>query len=360
MLKSRWMVGVVGLSLFAPSCAPAAHRPLTDTPSKIILFIADGAGAGHWAVARIATPDLEVNRFTALGLVDVRGWNHLVTESAQAASALATGERSVMGALSLSPDSVPRTTVLEIAQARGMATGLITTTRLTDATPAAFATHYPSRDHLQVARQMAAQHVTVLLGGGREIFTLAPTDGAETALAAMRQRYSYVETAEELEHLRPDTVELLLGLFAEGDMALAPERAPSLAAMTGTAIAILDREQNGFFLMVENEETDTQAHRNQGFDVLAAEMLAFNEAIAVAVAYQRRHHETLIIVTGDHETGGLTVQVDSTGAPTLRYTTTGHTAGLLPLFASGPGADRFRGLLGNDQVGRILRDLVQR
>lgn len=324
-----------------------------------MLFIADGAGAGHWTIARIAIPDLEVDRFSTLGLIDVRGWDHLVTESAQAATSLAIGERSVRGALGLGPDSAPRTTVLEIAQSRGMATGLITTTRLTDATPAAFATHYPARDHLEVARQMAAQRVTVLLGGGREIFAAAPADGAETALTAMRRRYSYVETAEELERIRPDTVESLLGLFADGDMALAPERTPSLAAMTRTGIAILDREPTGFFLMVENEETDTQAHENQGFDVLAAEMRAFDEAISVAVDYQRRHPETLIVVTGDHETGGVAVHVDSTGAPTLRYTTTGHTAGLLPLFASGPGADRFRGLLRNDQVGTILRQLVQ-
>ncbi len=303
--------------------------------------------------------DLTVDGFTTLGLVDVRGWNHLVTESAQAATALAIGERSFMGALGISRDSAPRTTVLEAAQARGMATGLITTTRLTDATPAAFATHYPARDHLEVARQLAAQRVTVLLGGGRAMFTTAPAEGTETALDAMRRRYAYVETEEQFARLRPDTVTMLLGLFADDDMPLAPARSPSLATMTRKAIEILDREPQGFFLLVENEETDTQAHRNQGFAVLAAEMRALDEAVAVAADYQRRHPETLIVVTGDHETGGVAVHADGAGQPVLHYTTTGHTAGLLPLFAKGPGAERFRGVLGNDEVGRLLRALVR-
>lgn len=360
MLISRWVVSAVALGLLTPSCAPATHPPAPDMPSKVILFVADGAGAGHWAVARIALSDLQVNRFSTLGLVDVRGWDHLVTESAQAATAFAIGERSVMGALGLGPDLTARTTVLEIAQARGMATGLVTTTRLTDATPAAFAAHYPARDHLEVARQLAAHRVTVLLGGGREIFSLAPAADSATALDVMRQRYTYVETADQLAEVRPDAVRSLLGLFADGDMALAPERSPSLADMTRAALAVLDREPSGFFLLVENEETDTQAHENQAFAVLAAEMQALDEAIAVAVEYQRHHPETLIVVTGDHETGGVAVHVDSTGAPALRYTTRGHTAGLLPLFAHGPGADRFRGLLPNDAVGRRLRELVER
>lgn len=192
------------------------------------------------------------------------------------------------------------------------------------------------------------------------MFALAPAGDTVTALEVMRQRYTYVETADQLARLRPDAVRSLLGLFADGDMALAPERSPSLAEMTRTAIAVLDREPRGFFLMVENEETDTQAHENQEFAVLAAEMRAFDEAIGVAVEYQRRHPETLIVVTGDHETGGVALHVDSTGAPVLRYTTRGHTAGLLPLFAHGPGADRFRGLLGNDDVGSRLRELLER
>jgi alkaline phosphatase len=363
MKKRSVLPGATVLACLIASCTSSSGTPVSapnsDTPPRIILFVADGAGLGHWTVARVAIGRLAVDDFEAFGLVDTRGSNHLVTGSAPAATAYATGTRTVMRALGLGPDSQPRPTVLEVGMERGMASGLITTTALTDATPAAFCTHYPARDHLEVARQMARHDITVLMGGGRSFFRLASTDTTESVLAQLRARYTYVESAAELTSLSLDTVSTLLGLFSERDMPLAGARAPTLAGMTQTALEILDRDPDGFFLMVENEETDTQAHHNEPFDIIAAEMRAFDEAIEVAVAYRRRHPETLIVVLGDHETGGLAVHTDSTGAPTLRYTTGGHTAALVPIFAVGPGNEQFGGLLSNERVGQRLLEMVR-
>ena len=241
-----------------------------------------------------------------------------------------------------------------------MATGLVTTTLLTDATLAAFASHVPRRAHLMVARQFAHANVDVMLGGGRVVFEYRASDSQPPPLEAMRDRYTYVTSADELDAVDLSAVDKLLGLCAEQDMALAPERSPSLAAMTAVALEVLDRASAGFFLLVETEETDTQAHHNRPFDVISEEMRALDEAIRVVVAYHDRHPETLIVVVGDHETGGLTVHADSLGHPVVRYTTTGHTAELVPLFALGPGAERFGGILANDQVGRLLLDAVRR
>ncbi len=329
-------------------------------PTRVILFVGDGTGVGHWSVARIARDSLAVDGFAVSGLVDTRGSDHLVTGSAPAATALATGVRSRMGAIGVGPDSARRTTVLEYARERGLSTGLVSTTRLTDATPAAFATHWPSRDHYEVAGQLATQDITVLLGGGREMFTSVSDDETPSPLDQMRDRYVYVESADELERLDPDTVTALLGLLAEGDMPLAPERRPSLADLTRTAISILDRNPRGFFLMVENEETDTQAHHNEPYPVLEAEMLALDDAIRVAVDYRARQPNTLIVVVGDHETGGMALVQDDEGAPELRYITPGHTAALIPIFAHGPSAQRFGGLITNGEVGRHLIAIVQR
>lgn len=342
-----------------PGCTGAAGASGREAP-RVIVIVGDGVGAGHWTVARIAAESLAVERFTAYGLVDSRGWRHLVSGSAPTGTAYATGVRSFMGAVGVGPDSLPRTSALEYAQQRGMSTGLVTTTRLTDATPAAFAAHHPSRDDVAIAAQMAVKDVTVLLGGGRAAFTRARVDSSATALDAMRRRYAYVETADELYALDPDTVSALLGLFADADMPLAPQRTPSLPEMTQTALAILDRNPAGFFLLVENEEIDTQTHHNEPYDVVAAEMLDLDTAIRTAVAYRERHPETLIVVLGDHETGGLSVLANDEGDPELRYTTSGHTAALLPIFAVGPGAERFAGIQDNDEVGRALIASVRR
>ena len=349
-------------SFVAAACLGAASLGCQTVapPTRVILFVGDGAGVGHWTVGRLARDTLAVEAFSVTGLVDTRGADHLVTGSAPAATAFAIGERTRMKAVGVGPDTLPRTTVLEYARERGLSTGLVTTTYVTDATPAAFATHWPNRDHLEIARQMSAQQLTVLLGGGREMFDYATEDGSPNPLTLMRSRYTYVETPEAFATLDLDTVSALLGLFAQRDMELAPDRHPSLAEMTRTAIAMVDRNPRGFFLLVENEETDTQTHHNEPYDTVAAEMVALDDAIRVAMEYRARQPNTLILVTGDHETGGLSVLDDEDGRPRLRYTTLGHSANMVPIFAHGPSAERFGGLLTSDEVGRHLIAIVRR
>lgn len=344
------------LALLAGAAAAGCGSP---GPTRVILFMADGAGNGHWTAARIARPDLAVATFAVQGQMDSRGADHLVTSSGPGATAIATGVRTRLRAVGVGPDDEPLTSVLEYAERRGMATGLVTTTMLTDATPAAFAAHFPRRDHLEIARQMATRPVTVLLGGGRRMFAAAVLDDGETALDAMRRRYRYVDAPAALRRLDLNTVSALLGLFAEEDLPPAPARQPTLAEMTETALAVLDRDPDGFFLLVETEETDTQAHENAPFGAIATEMLAYDDAIRVAAQYRMRHPGTLVIVTSDHECGGISVHETVEGEPTLVYATTGHTAGLVPVFADGPGAERFAGLLGNDEIGRRLIALVR-
>jgi alkaline phosphatase len=329
-----------------------------QAPRRVIVYVGDGVGTGHWTIARWQQEHLAVDDFPTVGLIDTRNAQGLVTESAAAATAFAVGERTFAGALGLGPDSLPRPTALERARERGLATGLITTTSLTDATPAAFCAHYPSRSHLDVARQMADQHIDVLLGGGRRVFAYAQMDDSTSALDYLRRRTTYVETATQLRGLDLDTVATLSALLADGDLPLAGARDPSLATLTETALTLLDRDPEGFFLLVENEETDTQAHHNEPLPVLAAEMRSLDAAIRVGLDYQHRHPETLLLVLGDHETGGMTIYADSTGAPVIRYGTTGHSANLVPLFAKGPGAERFGGMQSNDAIGRLLAAVI--
>ena len=142
-------------------------------------------------------------------------------------------------------------------------------------------------------------------------------------------------------------------------MGVVAERGTALQDMTQAAIRILDQNPRGFFLMVENEESDTQAHRNADQATIAADMLDFDAAVGVALDHQADHPETLIVVTGDHETGGMSLTYDENREIVMQYASGGHTGTLIPLFASGPGAERFGGIIENDRVGQILLGMLR-
>ena len=200
----------------------------------------------------------------------------------------------------------------------------------------------------EIARQMTSKGIAVLLGGGRRVFPPEVRDG-----------YTYVEAIDDLRDLDLDTVESLLGLFAEGDMGIVADRGSALQDMTSAALRILDRNPNGFFLMVENEESDTQSHRNAEEAIITGEMLDFDKAVGLALDYQATHPQTLVIVTGDHETGGITLTHDAGREIVMRYASGRHTGTLLPLFASGPGAERFAGIIENYRVGELLLEMLR-
>ncbi len=337
-------------------CAPAE----APSPESVILIVADGAGVAHWTLAAFAEPNLAVASMGTAGLVDTRGSNHVVTGSAPGATALAIGVRTFMGAIGVGPDSAARETVLEAAAASGMATGLITTTWIVDATPASFASHVASRGQLaEIASQMGQAGVNVMMGGGRLAFLPTWRSDSVNLLGQLQERYTYVETATELRQLDTDTVTSLLGLFAEGDMGIAAERSPSFIEMVQAALGVLDNDPDGFFLMIENEESDTRAHLNVEQEVLVTEMLEIDKAVRLALDYQELHPQTLVVVTSDHETGGITLIHDEDRNVVLQYSTGSHTGVHVPIFANGPWAERFGGIIENWEVGRLLLEAVR-
>ena len=389
-----------------------------EDPRRVILFVVDGAGVGIWSLADFQSYDLAVRQFPVVGLVDTRASQGIYPGSASAATAFAIGERSFIGAIGVGPDSQPHPTVLEVAQEQGLATGLVSTARITDATPAAFASHLVRReDEAEVARQMSSKGIDVILGGGRRYFSPPYQPDSLNLLTALRQNNAYVEDAAGLGALNIDTVTSLVGLFYESDMPVYPHRSPSLSEMAEAALAVLDKDPDGFFLLLETESTDTEPHGNVELDVLVQEMADVNDAINVLLEYHRNNPETLIIIAGDHDTGGLTIQpaaanrllsraaarMDTTGIrlgeiSTLldseeqalldstryfmdrlssrllgrarelrgeallvaRYTTGSHSANLVPLFAIGPNANSFSGIINNDRIGKLLLEFVGR
>jgi alkaline phosphatase len=347
----------------------------------IILFIGDGMGEAHRTAARWSA--VGQNGALAMDAMPFGSWTRTasadaaITDSAASATAMATGVKTNNGVVGQDPDGNPLTTILEYAQAQGLAVGLVTNTHITDATPAAFAAHVSHRSMMtEIARQMLATGVDVLLGGGEKQFLPAGatgchgagerTDGRDLTAEAVAAGYAYVCDAAELDAVVPASTPRLLGLFETE--AMSRPYSPSLTAMTQKAITILSQDPDGFFLMVEGGRIDWAAHANHAANVIS-DTVGMDEAVAVAQAYAATAENTLIIVTADHETGGMSVSLTSSGAPDqdgpffmpggapfyVNWTSDGHTAADVPTTAQGPWADLLLGTYDNTYIHDVMR-----
>lgn len=364
-MKRIWIL----LTLAVIACAgpreaaapvPVAGEGTPEGPFSVILFIGDGAGLTYWSAAKLSASSLGIEALPVVGLVDVEASNSRITDSAAGATAYAAGVRTYNGAIGVGPDSTPVRTVLELAESRGMSTGLVATATLTHATPGSFAAHVPSRNyHLDIARGIAERDIEVLLGGGRRYFDPRQRPDSVDLLSRLTRRATYVTTADAFRSLDTDTIRRLVGLFADDNPPPAGSREPSLAELTRVALEVLARDDRGFFVMVEGSQIDWRGHENAPITAVISEVLDFDLAIREALRFQaQRRSNTLILVVADHSTGGLALHTDAAGVFRAHYTTEGHTAELVPLFAGGPGALAFGGVKDNDAVGRLLLQMV--
>lgn len=317
------LLGAMAL-LAAYAQMPQAAGSSTPAPRNIIVLFADGAASTQWELGRLASRQLRnapflatdvVMREGALGLMSTLPANALVTDSAAAASAMSTGHKADNDSVAVLPDGKPVQTLMETAKAAGKRIGLVTTATVYDASPAAFSVHSKSRRaYPAIVDQYLALEPDVLMGGGREFFLPRGqgagkrTDGKDVIAAFRGKGYEYVTDAAGLRAARGAR---LLGLFAEEDMDFEIDRdakeQPSNAEMAAAALRALEqRAPQGFVLFLENENVDTAGHRND-IAALVRDLLAFDGAVKVALDYQRQHPDTLILVTGDHETGGLSI-----------------------------------------------------
>ncbi|MBN1885271.1 MAG: alkaline phosphatase [Candidatus Krumholzibacteriota bacterium] len=351
------------LLLAAGSPAAAAAGDAPAIPRNIIFLIGDGMGAGAVTAAWTAHGPLNLGRLSVGGLMTTDAHGNLVTDSAAGGTALATGVKTVVGAVSISPAGDTLETLMEAAESRGMATGVVVTCAVTHATPAVFLAHALSRrDYEGIAAQIAAGGVDVLIGGGRDFFLPEAAGGCRRGdrrdlLALLGRRMPVLSRVEDLD---PAGTGPVTCLYAPAHPPVAADRPASLAVLTGAALARLSRMGNGFVLMVEGSQIDWEAHENYTGGIVA-ETLDFDGAVGVALDFAARDGSTLVVVTADHETGGFAVHglEPATGStPIGGFTTGDHTATMVPIFAEGPGCGRFSGIRDNAEIGRILLELV--
>jgi alkaline phosphatase len=356
--KAVWFALAASVSAVVPLSAAAAH-PQQPDPPRVILLIADGTGIAHWTVGMLEGGQAVLRDFPVVGLVDTRNVDGRITDSGASATAYAAGLLTYNQSIGMGPDTLPVASILELAAERGLATGLVATSSIVHATPASFAAHVADRyEYEAIAAQMANSGLDVVLGGGRKFFDPSARDDGRDYLTSIGQGRQWVTSAEDLVAETDRGTLRLVGLFAETAMESADRgRSPTLAQMTQAALAALDRDPDGFVLMVEASQIDWLGHDNEPWERMAAEVLDCSETIQAVLEYVSDRAGALLVVTADHETGGLAV-VDDDGAWAVSYAAGGHTAELVPLFASGAGSERFGGVHRIDEIGRILADIV--
>lgn len=351
--------GQEGLSFYNP---PASDEKLSDVTThevhNIILCIGDGMGYNHVAFARSRGVNdgnkLYMELLPVSGQVTTFSANDSITDSAAAVTATACGVKTNNGMLGMTPDQTCYSSILELLQEKGWRSGLVVTSQITHATPAGFSSHIDSRNkQKEIAKQLLDNRIDVMFGGGRKYWS------DELLTEAAGQGYQVIETRDEILALKPEPV---IGLFADDGMkTFAPE--PSLAEMSQTAIGILSSRSREwfapkpkFFLMIEGSQIDWACHANDT-EAMVRQTLLFDMAVREAIEFAKRDRHTLVIVTADHETGGLQLKTQE-GQMSATWTTDDHTGVKVPIYAYGPGADEFSGSLDNTDIAKRLAALT--
>lgn len=282
-----------------------------------------------------------------------------VTDSAAAGTALACGVKTKNGVIGMNADGIVCRSILEAAKAQGRKTALVATSTISHATPASFASHVGSRgQEPDISAQILANKVNVLLGGGRQFWIPKTVKGSkrndDRNLLEDAQHMGYL-LASDIESLSKASGDFVLGLFQMGHLTtFSPE--PNLPQMTQAAIRILTekpgREGQGFFMMVEGSQIDWAGHANNTENSIKQTLL-LDQAVKTALDFAMADGNTLVIVTADHETGGLTRHDDG-----FKWTIRGHTAAAVPVYAFGPGAGLFSGSMDNTDIPKKIAALM--
>ena len=363
---------------------------------NVIYLIGDGMGFG--AVSTLLLSEDEPTGFEmapVIGLHETCSANNYVTDSAAGGTALATGTRTNNGYVGADPDGNQLTSVLRKAQAYGMKTGIVVNTTLTEATPGAFYGGVTSRKFVyDIAKQFTESEVDVAIGGGLDHFVGRP-DSLDLTATLIEKGYDVYLNWETVLETESDKFVGILPLYdlhrreenngeasaAEGqEVCLAAQMAalnedatrehlsePTvyLEKATAKALEVLSRNnKDGFFLMIESAIIDGYGHNNDG-EGMVVEMKEFNRTLRQMIEYVNQHPETLLVVTADHETGGTGVYYNghtpgNEGPLRLKFSTSGHTGTVVPVFAYGAGAENFAGVMKNIDVPAKIDALIRK
>ena len=356
-MKKLTTLSLIALVLMGVMSACKCEKEVLEPPKamNVIYFIGDGTALPQVYAGMLATrQNLVFPKFPYIGVVDTHSASNDITDSAAGGTALASDHKTNNAMIGMNPDTIPVKTLLEVFAEQGKETGIVVTSYVTHATPAAFYAKVPHRRQYEdIAVQMAENpYINLIIGGGMKHFN---------------QRKDSINLVERMENelgwkvydtlVDIDTTCKKYAVMAdENHMPKAAERGDFLPRAVKTAIQTLDDAENGFFLMVEGSQIDFACHANDSA-WMVDEVVDFSQAIQIALDYAEEHGNTLVVVTADHETGGLTLP-DKKGKYTnvsFCYSTGSHTCLPVMVYAYGPGAEQFTGWMQNTAIkGKIL------
>lgn len=363
-MKNILLTAIFSLLLFS-ACQRSTSVVTTksQSPKNVILLVGDGMGLTQVSTSfYFQDKPSNFQRFKHIGLHQNTPTNARITDSASGATAFSTGYKSFNGAIGVDGDSISRTTILEYAAREGKSTGLVATSSITHATPASFFAHVPSRGQQEdIAMFMAENPIDFTAGGGIKFYH-DRADGKDL-LATLSRKGVMVDTAELGKNYSASKPYAAF-LAADGMPMMTEGRGDFLPRATSMAIDHLNRNKDGFFLMVEGSQIDWGGHANDGTYIIE-EMKDFDETIGLVMDFAERDGNTLVVITADHETGGLALSSLTTfgqsdyGKLNPTFSTGGHTAALIPVFAYGPGAERFMGIYQNNDIfGKMMEGFL--
>ena len=325
---------------------------------NVILMIGDGMSLMDVYAAWVCNRGrLWLDNAQYIGLSATHCTDKLITDSGAGGTALATGHKTKYHAVGVDPEGKPLTTIIDLAKRKGKDAGIAVTCRLWDATPADFCCHNINRDNEQeIVADYPTSGVDFAFGGGAKYFTNRK-DGRNIFEELKNQGYYIARTWEELEKWKSGKV---FCVPYEVDTPLPDERGDLLARATMKGISLMNQNKNGFFMMVEGSQLDDYGHFNQ-LDMLMKELHDFDHTIGEVMKWAAKDGETLVVVTADHETGGLTLHGGdlATGRIEAKFASTGHTGVMVPVYAFGPGAEEFTGFMDNTEIFWKIKKLMR-
>ncbi len=333
------------------------QEPKGKKVKNIIFMIGDGMGYEQISAAWVCNGGkLNFDNLSKTGIQRTYSANKLVTDSAAAGTALATGHKTNNGMVAMNADTVSVKSLAEEAMEKGKRTGLAVTCRVNDATPAVFLSHSEARKNQEdIVEQMAKSGVYFLSGGGYRYWRKRD-DGKDITEVVKAKGYSYVETKEDLMAIKEGPVVALMDSY---ELKPALDRGDILPASVTKALELLDNKK-GFFLMIEGSMIDDGGHDNKAGHTME-EIFDFDRTLGIVLEWAEKDGETLVIVTGDHATGGMTLLSGSIEEKRIRvnFSTTGHNGIFLPVFAWGPHSEDFVGVYENTELSDKIRALIK-
>ncbi len=333
-----------------------------DSPKNVILMIGDGMGLSQVSAAYYqATDELHMTRMPVIGLMTTHSANDRVTDSAAAGTALATGQKTNNGHLGVNPEGERIKNIAEYLKESGYNIGLVASCFLTHATPGAFFGHQISRNmYEEIAEDFITSNIDIAIAGGSDHFNKRKSDKKNLIKDLEGNGYTiFLPKSKAMDELEFSAYEKVVYFT---DPLHPPKKLKGrdwLPNATGIALDFLKAKGgSGFFIMIEGSQIDWAGHDND-IRYQVTETIDFDEAVGKALDFVESDGETLLIVLADHETGGMGINgVDKDNYIDAGWTTKGHTATMIPVFAYGPGSEAFGRLFDNIEVFQMIKALL--